>query len=147
MTYISTNHITPSLILLGILVSYLSQHYRIIARRSSEGISPYFVLLGTTGGTCALSNILVLPASRADIACCKEISEFDCFAGLLGILQVALQWSCFAIMYVSMTRTAWIDSLTHTGSDYSSFYFSFPMRPPSLQRRPRLVPPPSVLPS
>lgn len=92
-------------------MSYLSQHYRIIARRSSEGISPYFVLLGTTGGTCALSNILVLPASRADIACCKEISEFDCFAGLLGILQVALQWSCFAIMYVSMKKTAWIDSL------------------------------------
>lgn len=85
-------------------MSYLTQHYRIIARRSSEGISPYFVLLGTTGGTCALSNILVLPASRADLACCKEISEFACFAGLLGILQVALQWSCFAIMYVTPDR-------------------------------------------
>ena len=99
--YTYTNSTAASFILLGILVSYLTQHYRIIARRSSEGISPYFVLLGTTGGTCALSNILVLPASRADLACCKEISEFACFAGLLGILQVALQWSCFAIMYVA----------------------------------------------
>lgn len=107
-------------------MSYLSQHYRIIARRSSEGISPYFVLLGTTGGTCALSNILVLPASRADIACCKEVGEFECFAGLLGILQVALQWSCFAIMYFSMTQIAWTDSLYSHYSRLLLFLLFFP---------------------
>ena len=42
----------------------------------------------------------MLPASRVDLACCHEISGFACFAGLLGIFQVAVQWSCFAIMYV-----------------------------------------------
>src|SRR4051812_49181957 len=88
-----------SFILFGILVSYLPQHIRIINRRSSFGLSPYFVLLGTTSGTCAFANILVLPASRADLACCKEISGFACFAGILGIAQVGVQWSCFAIMY------------------------------------------------
>ena len=87
-----------SFILLGILVSYLPQHYRIISRRSSFGLSPYFVLLGTTSGTCQFANILVLPRSRADIACCKEISGFACFAGLLGIAQVGVQWSCFTVM-------------------------------------------------
>ncbi|KAL8905731.1 MAG: hypothetical protein Q9207_002445 [Kuettlingeria erythrocarpa] len=61
-------------ILVGILVSYLPQHYRIVARRSSEGISPYFVLLGTTSGTFAFANILTLPESRADLACCSEIT-------------------------------------------------------------------------
>ncbi|KZF19326.1 PQ loop repeat protein [Xylona heveae TC161] len=86
------------LILLGILISYLPQHYRIIARRSSEGISPFFVLLGTTSGTCGFANILVLPASRADLACCKEVSGFACFAGLLGIAQVGVQWLCFTII-------------------------------------------------
>lgn len=85
-------------ILLGILVSYLPQHYRIVARRSSEGISPYFVLLGTTSGTCAFANILTVPASRRDLACCKELNAFDCTAGLLGIAQVGVQWACFTVM-------------------------------------------------
>ncbi|TVY23680.1 Uncharacterized protein LHYA1_G006555 [Lachnellula hyalina] len=85
-------------ILLGILVSYLPQHYRIIARGTSEGISPYFILLGTTSGTCALANILVLPVSRADVACCKTVSPFECMAGLLGIAQVGIQWFCFTVI-------------------------------------------------
>ncbi|KAL8968719.1 MAG: hypothetical protein Q9197_004730 [Variospora fuerteventurae] len=85
-------------ILLGILVSYLPQHYRIIARRSSEGISPYFVLLGTTSGTFAFANILTLPESRADLACCREINAFGCFSGILGVAQIGVQWSCFTII-------------------------------------------------
>jgi len=86
------------LILFGILISYLPQHYRIIARGTSEGISPYFILLGTTSGTCAFANILVLPVSRADVACCKTISAFECAAGLLGIAQVGVQWFCFSVI-------------------------------------------------
>ncbi|KAI1908165.1 hypothetical protein LOZ61_005729 [Ophidiomyces ophidiicola] len=68
------------LILIGILLSYIPQHHRIISRRSSFGISPYFILLGTTSGTSGLANILLLPRS------------------LLGILQVATQATCFAII-------------------------------------------------
>jgi hypothetical protein len=86
------------MILVGILVSYLPQHHRIISRRSSEGISPYFVLLGTTSGTFGFANILTLPVSRAGLACCHEVSGFECFAGLLGIAQVGIQWVCFTIM-------------------------------------------------
>ncbi|QSS52607.1 PQ loop repeat protein [Histoplasma capsulatum var. duboisii H88] len=85
-------------ILFGILLSYLPQHHRIISRRSSFGISPYFILLGTTSGTFSFSNILVLPRSGEDIACCKEIDGFSCFAGLLGIFQVGVQALCFAII-------------------------------------------------
>lgn len=86
------------LILLGILISYLPQHFRIINRKSSFGLSPYFVLLGTTSGTCQFANILTLPTSRADMACCREVNGFSCFAGLLGIMQVGMQWTCFAVM-------------------------------------------------
>ena len=95
--YLSTNNLI-SLILLGILVSYLPQHHRIISRRSSTGISPYFVLLGTTSGTCAFANILTLPASRRDFTCCRDLSGFECAAGVLGIAQVGVQWSCFMVM-------------------------------------------------
>ncbi|KAH6676339.1 hypothetical protein B0J14DRAFT_352279 [Halenospora varia] len=85
-------------ILFGILVSYLPQHYRIISRGTSEGISPYFILLGTTSGTCAFANILVSPISRADVACCRTVSTFECVAGLLGIAQVGIQWFCFTVI-------------------------------------------------
>ncbi|KAI9653254.1 MAG: hypothetical protein M1829_001326 [Trizodia sp. TS-e1964] len=86
------------LLFLGILISYLPQHYRIVSRRSSIGISPYFVLLGTTSGTCALANILCLEESRHNIDCCKVISGYACFAGVLGIAQVAVQWFCFSVI-------------------------------------------------
>jgi len=92
------NFILSLLILVGILISYLPQHIRIVSRRSSFGISPWFVLLGTTSGTCQFANIVVLPTSRADAACCKNISGFSCFAGLLGIAQVGVQWCCFAVI-------------------------------------------------
>jgi hypothetical protein len=93
-----TNFVFSLLLFIGILISYLPQHVRIISRQSSYGISPYFVLLGTTSGTCAFANILVLPASRADMACCEQVAAFPCFAGLLGIAQVGMQWSCFCLM-------------------------------------------------
>ncbi|RMZ91886.1 hypothetical protein DV736_g848, partial [Chaetothyriales sp. CBS 134916] len=99
LTHVSyTNFAISLLLFIGILVSYLPQHIRIIILRSSFGISPYFVLLGVTSGTCAFANILVLPTSRADMACCHEISGFACFAGLLGVAQVGMQWSCFGVI-------------------------------------------------
>ena len=82
------------------MLSYMTQHYRIISRGTSEGISPYFVLLGVTSANSQFANILSLPESRADVACCKEVSHFECTAGLLGIVQIGAQWVCFAIMFV-----------------------------------------------
>lgn len=87
-----------SLIIIGILFSYLLQHYRIISRGTSEGISPYFVLLGVTSANAQFGNILSLPQSRGDVACCKQVSPFECAAGLLGIAQIGVQWICFSIM-------------------------------------------------
>ena len=82
------------------MLSYMTQHYRIISRGTSEGISPYFVLLGVTSANSQFANILSLPESRADVACCKEVSPFECTAILLGIVQIGAQWVCFAIMFV-----------------------------------------------
>ncbi|KAF2829328.1 PQ loop repeat protein-like protein [Ophiobolus disseminans] len=82
-------------IVVGILVSYLPQHYKIISRRSSRGLSPMFVLLGTVSGTASIANILTLPESTRDMACCSEIGRFPCAAALLGVAQIGVQWSCF----------------------------------------------------
>lgn len=87
-------------ILIGLFFSYLPQHYRIIKRRTSEGISPYFVLLGTTSATAGFANILTVEPSRAAIGCCKEIDTFECTAGLLGVAQLGVQWLCVGLILV-----------------------------------------------
>ncbi|KAL9059050.1 MAG: hypothetical protein Q9162_001438 [Coniocarpon cinnabarinum] len=92
------NFVVSLIILIGLVLSYLPQHYRIIARRSSEGLSSYWVLLGAVAGTCAIANILTLPTSRDDAACCKVNSRFSCTAGLLGIAQISMQWACFFLI-------------------------------------------------
>ena len=94
------NFVVSCLILLGLLLSYFPQHYRIIKRRTTEGLSPWWILLGTTSGTCAVGNILLLPISRTDMACCSVNDWFSCVAGLLGIAQIGVQWGCFFFMYV-----------------------------------------------
>jgi len=84
-------------IFLGILISYLPQHHRIISRGTSEGISPLFLLLGVTSGTCGFLNILIL--SWGVLGCCgKGIGVFNCFAASMGVAQVGLQWGCFAVI-------------------------------------------------
>ncbi|KAM7219010.1 hypothetical protein V8F06_005602 [Rhypophila decipiens] len=94
------NLIVSIFIVVGMLVSYLPQHFRIIKRGTSEGISPWFVLLGTTSATSAFANILLLPQSRHDIACCKTVETFHCAAGLLGIAQLGVQWISFSFIFV-----------------------------------------------
>ncbi|KAL2810652.1 hypothetical protein BJX63DRAFT_422881 [Aspergillus granulosus] len=87
-----------SLIVLGIAFSYLPQLIRIVRLKSSFGISPYFVLLGATSGTFALANVVSQQQSLQDVACCTDVSGLSCFAGLLGILQVGVQWLSFFMM-------------------------------------------------
>ncbi|KAF9889970.1 hypothetical protein FE257_006844 [Aspergillus nanangensis] len=89
------NFILSILIVFGILFSYLPQHHRIISLKSSFGISPYFVLLGTTSGSSAVANVVSQQQSLQDVSCCKDVSGLACFAGLLGIFQVATQCLCF----------------------------------------------------
>ncbi len=83
---------------IGIFFSYLPQHIRIIKRRTSEGISPWFLLLGVTSGTCAFLNILML--SGGIINCCKVIAGGDCFAATLGIIQIGIQTVSAALILV-----------------------------------------------
>ncbi|ESZ92594.1 hypothetical protein SBOR_7011 [Sclerotinia borealis F-4128] len=102
-------------------VSYVN--LAISIRGSSEGISPFFILLGTTSGTCAFANIIVLPASRADVACCEIVSTFECAAGLLGIAQVGVQWFCFSVILllfmVFFPRSPTLPTLDHNKQRYT----------------------------
>lgn len=59
------------LILLGLVGSYVPQHYRIITSRSSEGFSPWFLLLGATSSASSLVNVVTL--QWGVVRCCPAL--------------------------------------------------------------------------
>ncbi|KAF7532178.1 hypothetical protein G7054_g8193 [Neopestalotiopsis clavispora] len=93
-----------SCLLMGwLLISYIPQWARIVSRKSAEGLSTFYIFLGSLSGVCAVGNILMLPSTEADMGCCTTNSKFACISGLLGTFQVIFGVSCFWIvllMYV-----------------------------------------------
>ncbi|KAF2771457.1 hypothetical protein EJ03DRAFT_342214 [Teratosphaeria nubilosa] len=90
-------------LMVWLLLCYLPQWHRIVSRRSAEGLSTLYILLGSLSGVCAIGNIMMLPSSAIDIGCCRTNNTFACISGLLGILQVTFGISCFWVvlfMYV-----------------------------------------------
>lgn len=85
-------------ILIGLLISYLPQHYRIISSKSSHGISPWFLLLGSISSASSLINVVTL--QWGVVRCCRFISPGMCAESMLGVMQVFLQWACFNVVLI-----------------------------------------------
>ncbi|KAI0768329.1 hypothetical protein BD413DRAFT_135076 [Trametes elegans] len=83
---------------LGITVSYLPQHWRIISAKSSEGFSPWFLLLGSTSSASGMLNIIVM--QWAIIKCCRVLSVGGCIESVAGVIQLALVWVLFVMILV-----------------------------------------------
>lgn len=82
----------------GLVVSYLPQIYRIIHNRSSQGFSPWFLLLGATSSASSFLNVVAL--QWGIVRCCPSLPALECTESLLGIFQVGLQWFMFASVFV-----------------------------------------------
>lgn len=83
------------LLMAWVLAANFPQWARIVRRKSAEGLSMLYILLGSLSGVCAVANILVLPSSDVDMGCCRTNSAFACINGLLGMIQVVLGIACF----------------------------------------------------
>jgi uncharacterized protein with PQ loop repeat len=80
------NYVLSVGILIGIVGSFIPQHIKIIQRRTSEGLSPTFLLLGIISGICAVTNVIIL---SADIfACCKVIVCAS--SGKVGLIPLTI---------------------------------------------------------
>ena len=63
-------------IILGIILSYLPQHLRIVKLGSSEGISPWYLLMGGVASVSNLTNVAILQAPY--LSCCTfVVSHFN----------------------------------------------------------------------
>ncbi|KAI7867167.1 hypothetical protein BDF14DRAFT_1806485 [Spinellus fusiger] len=82
---------------IGLVVSYIPQHMRIIIHKTSEGLSPWFLLLGAVSSTSSLLNIVLLQWDT--ITCCRSLSTFACFESLMGVNQIFLQWAMFSLVF------------------------------------------------
>lgn len=104
------------LLTIGIFASYLPQHLNIVRRKTSEGLSPIFLLLGSTSGCSAFLNLLLL-TSLARECCHIGLTLFQCLNSQLGLVQVGVQfisYSLIPVLLVIYTR----GSITQSPKDY-----------------------------
>jgi len=85
-------------LIVGVVVSYLPQHFRIISAGSSEGFSPWFLLLGATSSASGMLNLLIYQWPL--FKCCRVVSLGRCLESLLGFIQVTLVWILFSIILI-----------------------------------------------
>jgi len=85
-------------IAVGLVASYLPQHLRIYKRKTSDGLSAFFLLLGVTSCTNSLINIAVLQWNV--LRCCAQLPARVCAANSLGVIQLLLQWIMFSTTLV-----------------------------------------------
>ncbi|KAF5323000.1 hypothetical protein D9611_009351 [Ephemerocybe angulata] len=82
----------------GLVVSYLPQHLRIIQTKSSEGLSPLYLLLGTVSAGSAVLNMLTMQSGV--LKCCSSLGAARCLEISAGIVQLSIQWVCFTLVFV-----------------------------------------------
>ncbi|KAI8338533.1 hypothetical protein BC941DRAFT_351317 [Chlamydoabsidia padenii] len=82
---------------IGLVVSYLPQHHRIISNKTSEGFSPWFLLLGVVSSTSSFFNIILL--QWHDIICCQSLAAGSCLESLMGVIQIGIQWMMFSLVF------------------------------------------------
>ncbi|KAJ7159986.1 hypothetical protein C8R43DRAFT_1064058 [Mycena crocata] len=83
---------------IGLVISYLPQHFRIINKGTSEGLSPWFLLLGSTSSAAGFLNMITV--QHTQIRCCRVVTIASCVEATAGIVQVGLQWAMFSFVFV-----------------------------------------------
>lgn len=83
------------LIIIGIILTFLPQQIRIVNNRSSNGLSPYFMLLSITSVLAQLANVLML-----QIPLLQNATKEELLSSILGILQVVILSICITINFI-----------------------------------------------
>lgn len=94
------NFVFSVLITVGIFVSYVPQYARIYAKRTSEGLSTNFLLLGSCSSIFTLTNIVLVSSTAR--ACCSlgQLTTFNCINSQLNLIQIGVQCTCAIMILV-----------------------------------------------
>lgn len=105
-------------ITIGIVASYIPQYLRINLKRTSEGLSTNFLLLGSCLSIFTLTNI-ILVSSRAR-GCCLggHLTLFNCLNLQINLMQIGIQCVC-AIMILVMVLVLTKHSVKQDREEYA----------------------------
>lgn len=101
-------------LLAGLVISALPQIIRMVRKGNSFGYSPWFLLLGSTSSASAWVNVVAL--QWGVVRCCPTLGVGLCLEGLLGAIQVGVQWGLGFLLCV------WAITI-YISSSLSFFFF------------------------
>lgn len=114
----TANFVLSLLITFGIFLSYIPQYHRIFKKRTSEGLSVNFLLLGSCSLIFTFTNIIMI-SSRARY-CCRSgaLTLFNCINSQLNLIQIGLQCTC-AIMILVLVLVWTKDSVKQDKDEFA----------------------------
>lgn len=113
-----SNFVVSIFITVGIFISYCPQYYRIYQKRTSEGLSTKFLLLGSCSSLFTFTNIILISSTAR--SCCKAgvLLTFNCINSQLNLVQIGLQSVC-AVMILVLVLLLTKDSLKQDKLEYN----------------------------
>ena len=95
------------LLIVGIIISYLPQYQRINQKRTSEGLSTSYLLLGSCSSIFTFTNIFLISTNARKCCFSGKLSLFDCMSSLVNLVQIGTQSACallILVLLVLLTR-------------------------------------------
>lgn len=115
----TANFIFLVLITIGIFISYVPQYHRIYVKKTSEGLSTNFLLLGSCSSIFTLTNIVLISSTAR--TCCRRglLTPFNCINSQLNLIQIGLQCIC-AIMILVLVLLLTRNSIKQDKVEYKA---------------------------
>lgn len=94
-----TDFILSWVLVVGIYISFVPQHVRVIRRRTSEGLSPSYLLMGSISAFASFVNmyLVTVPARHC---CTVDLNAYQCANAMTGYIQVGVQAVGFCLVIV-----------------------------------------------
>jgi uncharacterized protein with PQ loop repeat len=95
--------ILGTLLLVGIIGSFVPQYIEFYKKKSNEGISSYFMFVSTLSTNASFVNAMIFYRDAFD-SCLGEnqmekINSSECYGEILGFLQILTLWLCLLVQY------------------------------------------------
>lgn len=113
----TVNFVFLILISIGIIISYLPQYRRIIIKKTSEGLSTNFLLLGSCSSIFTFTNIILVSSKARHCCAIGALDTFNCINSQLNLFQIGIQCTC-AILILVLVLIITKDSIKQDKAEY-----------------------------
>ena len=120
-----------TLLLVGIWLSFTPQYYRIVKKQSSEGLSPWYLFIGTAGTFASVSNALIF--YWPELENCSGYGTTRCYHEILGFCQLLTLWVSFYGLFLLFIKylkksdyQTFYESDSESGSDHDAIFGKYP---------------------